>query len=297
VHDGRVSRSDLELPQPKGLLSSQPAEIIRRTERAWQILADIAQAVDLDASTRSKERTAREMLIGLGTWPDSRGIPDLVADAHAGATTTEPMRDAARRLAAAHRDASDGEVRDSIVASLEQTAAWLHSDDLHHTGLLATPSPLGPLPMGTVVHAATYQIAVTARDLTPAGAEPQPELDEIGLAALIDATGAVAARSGLVAAAVAIGRRATVGTEVFEGGWTTTFADNEEHPAVLAPEEVLLDLAGGRADFAAATRQLRFRNARGLLALAPIVDEIPEVPGGPLLRRTARFARLMSGFR
>lgn len=292
-----MTGADVGIPQPKGLLTSDPEALARRTIRAWELFSEVAATVDLTSGTRSRQRSAREMVIGLGTWPDSRGIPELLADAHAGATATEPMKDASRRLAAAHAGASDDEVRDSVIASLEQTREWLLTGDLEHNGLLTTPSPLGPLPMGTVVHAAAYQLAVTARDLLPAGADPQPELDEIGLAALIDATGAVAARTGLVAAAVAVGRRVTVGTQIFDGGWTTAFADDERHPAVIAPEELLLDLAGGRADFGAATRQLRFRDPRQLLALSPIVDEIPELPGGPLLRRTARFARLMASLR
>jgi len=287
----------VEIPQPKGMLTEAPAVLAQRTISAWETFAEVVAAIDLSGRTRSRDRDARALVTALGTWPDSRGIPELLADAHAGATSTEPMRASARRLAESHAEATDDEVRASIAASVQQTRDWLLSGDLEHNGLLPTPSPLGVLPMGTVVHAAAYQLAVTARDLIPAGAPPQPSLDEIGLGSLIDATGAVAARSGLVAAAVAVGSRTTAGTEVFDGGWTTTFADNDDHPAVLAPEEVLLDLAGGRADFAAATRQLRFRNPRGLLALAPIVDEIPELPGGPLLRRTARFARLMSGFR
>ncbi len=221
----------------------------------------------------------------------------MLADAHGGATSTEPMKQAAQRLAAAHADASDEQVRASVVASKEQTSAWLESGDLVHSGLLVTPSPLGAIPMGTVVHAAAYQLAITARDLMPAGAPPVPELDEIGLAALIDATGAVAARAGLVAGAAAVGRRIAVSTAAFDGGWTVTLGDDPQLPAVIAPEEVLLDLAGGRTDYAAITRQLRFRDPRRLLALSPIVDEIPELPGGPLLRRTARLARLMGGIR
>lgn len=292
-----MTGADVEIPQPKGLLTSDPADLARRTIRAWELFSEVADSVDLNAGTRSRQRSAREMVISLGTWPDSRGIPGLLADAHAGATSTEPMKQASQRLATAHADASDEQIRDSVRASLAQTRDWLLSGDLQHNGLLTTPSPLGLLPMGTVVHAAAYQLAVTARDLLPAGADPRPDLDEIGLAALIDATGAVAARTGLVAAAVAVGRRVTVSTEVFDGGWTTDFADDELKPAVIAPEEMLLDLAGGRADFGAVTRQLRFRDPRRLLALAPIVDEIPELPGGPLLRRTARFARLMAGLR
>lgn len=288
---------DVELPPPKGLLSSDPHDLARRTIRAWELFAGLVAEVDLDGPTRSSRRNARQMAIALGTWSDSRGIAGLTADAHAGATTTEAFRAASDRLARAHADAADDEVRRSVVLSLEQTRDWLRSDDLHHTGLLATPSPLGPLPMGTVVHAATYQLAVTARDLIPAGAAALPELDEIGLVALLDATGAVAARSGLVAQASAVGRRVAVSCDIIDGGWQTTLHDNPAFPAVIGPEEPLVDLAGGRADFGALTRDLRFRDARGMLALSPVVDAIPDLPGGPLLKRTAQFARLFGGRR
>lgn len=288
---------DLDRHPPSGLLTSDPENLADRAIRAWTLFAETVAEVDLDGRTRSRSRRAREMVTALGTWPDSRGIPELLADGRAGATSTEPMKQAARRLAKAHADASDDEVRASIDASLQQTAEWLRGGGLHTEGLLGTPSPLGVLPMGTVVHAATYQLAVTARDLIPAGAPIQPELDEIGMVALIDAAGAVAARTGLDVGAVAVGQRSTATIDVADNAWTTTFVDDERHPAVIAPEEVLLDMAGGRADLAAATRQLRFRDPRGLLALAPIVDDIPELPGGPLLRRAARVVRLLGGLR
>lgn len=292
-----MASTDVEPTLPKGFLTSDPESLARRTVRAWELFASAVAACDLDGPTRSANRGARQMVTALGTWPDSRGVQELIADAHAGRTTTEPFHQASARLAAAHAQASDDDVRGSISLSLEQTAAWLTSDDLLHTGLLPTPSPLGPLPMGAVVHAAAYQLAVTARDLIPAGAPPLPELDDIGLVSLLDAAGAVAARTGLVARASAVGRRTEVTVDVIDGGWASTLHDEPEFPAVIGPEELLVDLAGGRADFAALTRQLRFRDARGLLALSPVVDAVPDLPGGPLLKRVAQFARLFGGRR
>ena len=289
--------TDVEPTQPKGWLSADPAGLAQRTTRAWELFTAVVNSVDLAGPTRSAHRSARDLVIGLGSWPDSRGIPELSADAHAGNTAAEPLKATAARLAASHAEATDSEVRSSVARSLDQTRDWLVSGDLTETGLLATASPLGPLPMGTVVHAAVYQLAITARDLLPAGAAPQPELDELGLVALLDATGAVAARTGLVASAAAVGRRVAVAIEVFDGGWTCTLGDNSSSPAVLAPEELLLDLAGGRADFTAMSREIRFRDARGLLALSPVVDAIPDLPGGPMLRRTATLARLVGGRR
>lgn len=284
--------NQIEASPPRGFLTSEPDALARRTVRAWELFADVVAAVDLDGPTRSTRRGARAMVTSLGTWPDSRGIPEILADAHAGRTTTEPYREASQRLAESHAAATDDEVRDSVAASLRQTGAWLASGDLTHSGLLTTPSPLGPLPMGTVVHAAAYQLAVTARDLIPAGALPQPELDEIGLIALLDAAGAVAARIGLVARAAAVGHRVAVSVDVLDGGWLSRHGDEETYPGVIAAEEVLVDLACGRADFAALPRQIKLRDPRGLLALSPVVDALPDLPGGPLLRRTARFARV-----
>ncbi len=287
-----MAHDDRAADPPQGFLTSDPSGLAARTTRAWRLFVDLIAEVDLAGPSRSARRSAREMVIGLGTWPDSRGIPELLADAHAGRTTCEPYRATSQRLAAAHADAADDDVRGSVAGSMRQTHQWLASGALRTEGMLLAPSPLGPLPLGTVVHAMVYQLAITARDLMPAGAPPLPELDELGLISLLDATGAVAARIGLVASAVAVGRRIAVSTSIRGGGWTSSIGDTEG-PGVLGPEEVLLDLAGGRADYSALTRQVRFRDPRALLALSPVVDEIPDLPGGPLLRKTAMLARFL----
>lgn len=276
-------------PAACGFLTSEPDELARRVTRAWEIFAEVAAEVDLAGRTRSTKRTPRDMVIGLGSWPDSRGITELVADARAGLTETEPFAAAERRLALAHRDASDDEVRESIAASVEETREWLEGGVLRSDGHLLTPSALGPLPVGTVMHAAAYQLAITARDLLPAGAAPRPELDELGLAALLDSSAAVAARIGLVASASAVGDRAAVSIHVRDGGWTSVHEDVPTYPGVLGPEELMLDLSQGRADLSTMLRRLRFRNPRGLLALSPVIEDVPDLPGGALLRQVARW--------
>lgn len=278
-----------------GLLSADPADLKERVISAWQIMVDVVDEVDLDRPGRSSRRSTREEVIAIGSWSDSRGIADLERDADSGATETEPMREAADRLAASHAGASDEEVRDSVRQALAETAEWLEGPGFDDYGRRPVPSPLGILPMGTVVHSAVFQLAVTARDLMPAGATPRPELTDLGLVALMDSTGAVGARIDLQARAAAVTERVTVGTAIEPQRWRTIVGDNVgDGPAALAPAEVLVDLAAGRIELGALTRSLRFRQTRGLLALSPVVDELPDLPAAPLLRQVSRWARLFA---
>lgn len=278
-----------------GLLSSDPADLRRRVISAWEIMVDVVDEVDLDRPGRSSRRTTREEIIAIGSWPDSRGVPELKHDAATGATETEPMRDAADRLAVSHADASDDQIRESVRRALVETAEWLEGPDFDDYAPLPVPSPLGVLPMGTVVHSAVFQLAVTARDLMPAGALPRPALDDLGLVALMDSTGAVGARIELTARASAVTQRVTVGTAIEPSRWQTVIGDQPaEGPAAVAPAEVLIDLAAGRIELGTITRSLRFRQTRGLLALSPVVDALPDLPAAPLLRQVARWARLFA---
>ena len=278
-----------------GLLSEDPAELRRRVISAWSTIVDVVGEVDLHLPGRSARRTVREEVIAIGSWPDSRGVAELRRDAEDAATSTEPMRDAADRLAASHAGASDDEVRASVRRALDETADWLDGPDFAEYAPLPVPSPLGVLPMGTVVHSAVFQLAVTARDLMPAGAAPRPELDDLGLVALMDSTGAVGARIELTARASAVTERVTVGTAIDPAGWDTTVgAGPGDGPAAVAPAEVLIDLAAGRIELGSLTRSLRFRQTRGLLALSPVVDELPDLPAAPLLRQVARWARFLA---
>jgi len=72
-------------------------------------------------------------------------------------------------------------------------------------------SVLGPLPLSTLVGAGAYELAVHALDLAPAGARaPSTTLLSAGVAALVDTTGALAARCDISAGAACLSP---------EGGW------------------------------------------------------------------------------
>jgi hypothetical protein len=60
--------------------------------------------------------------------------------------------------------------------------------------------------------------------------------------------------------------------------------------AVTGEAAVLLEASAGRANPVAllARRRLGLRDPGGLLALAPLVDLAPNLPGGPILRLAAR---------
>jgi hypothetical protein len=61
-------------------------------------------------------------------------------------------------------------------------------------------------------------------------------------------------------------------------------------PAVEASAELLLDAASGRINPvpAVARRKLKVHDVGGLLQLAPIVQAVPGIPGGPILQLAAR---------
>ena len=75
-------------------------------------------------------------------------------------------------------------------------------------------------------------------------------------------------------------------------GWTVRRvpAGPFSGPAVEASAPLLLEAASGRINPvpAAATRRLKVHDVGGLLLLAPIVQKVPGIPGGPILQLAAR---------
>jgi hypothetical protein len=195
-------------------------------------------------------------------------------------------------LVRAHRDASRDEVLASLQLARDNGAEFFTRADpgLDH---LPTASVLGPLPVLGVMLAGTYELAVHALDLAPAGAPTPPDhLLLTGLAALADVTGALAARTGVHGGAAL---HAPIGGWSFratDAGWTVQRLgpDRPHGPAVEADAAGLLDFSAGRINpLAAITRgHLRVHDLGGLLRLAPIVEKVPNLPGGPALRVAAR---------
>ena len=289
-----------------GIASWEPGDLAALLLPAWDEFAEIAGAVDLDAPSRVRGWTARDVCVHLGSWPGARTLERMRAEAEADDLDLDDPR-AGTFDQTSHNeavlDARAAAPRAEVVAALresrEAVAAFLSGDDVRRLGLRRVRSVLGPLPLTTLVAAGAYELAVHALDLHPAGApEPSTALLSAGLAALVDTTGALAARCELSASAACSSP---------EGGWAFTSTPSAwttlELPAVPGPWPTvlgdaadLLDASSGRRAVPPmlARRDLRVHHVAGLLALAPIVEAVPGLPGGPALRVAVRNVRSVS---
>ncbi|SDO21201.1 maleylpyruvate isomerase N-terminal domain-containing protein [Geodermatophilus sp. DSM 45219] len=260
---------------------------------AWDAFLEQAAAVDLDRPTRLPGWRAHEVCVHLGLWDDHAALPDLVASARSGGVGTPPDVDATNaRVTAAHRSASREEVLAALRRNRDATDGYLTGEPVELDTAPAV-AVVGRLPLLSVVLGQAYELAVHGLDLAPCGAPaPPPPVLRSGLAALADVTGALAAREGVTGGA-------TLATP--EGGWTfaaddrgwtvrRTPAGDVRGTAVEAPADLLLEAASGRVNpvLALARRRLRVHELGGLMALAPIVQSAPGIPGGPILTLAAQ---------
>ena len=268
-------------------------EVAGRVLGAWDAFIQRAETVDLDRPSRLSGWRAHEICVHLGCWDDHTAMADLIASARAGGAGTPPDVDATNaRVTAAHRDASREEVLDGLRRNREATARYLTEEPVE-LDTAPTVSVVGRLPLLSVVLGQAYELAVHGLDLAACGAEPPPpDVLHSGVAALVDVTGALAA-------SMDIPGRVTLATP--EGGWgfladphgwtvTEVPAGAVEGPAVEARADLLLEAASGRINPvpAVARRKLKVHEIGGLLKLAPIVQAVPGIPGGPILQLAAR---------
>lgn len=260
---------------------------------AWDAFISEAERVDLTRDSRLAGWRAHEICVHLGSWPDHTAMADLVSSARSGGAGTQPDPDAVNaRVTAAHRDASREEVLAALHRNREATARYL-DDEPAELDTAPAVSVVGRLPLLSVVLGQAYELAVHGLDLVSCGAEPPPaEVLQAGLAALTDVTGALAVSCGITGGV-------TLATP--DGGWSfAAGADgwvvrqvpggHHEGPAVEAAADLLLEAASGRVNPvpAVATRKLKVHEVGGLLQLAPIVQKVPGIPGGPILQLAAR---------
>jgi hypothetical protein len=260
---------------------------------AWDAFLAQAEAVDLDAPSRLRGWRAHEICVHLGLWDENTAMADLIASARSGAEGTAPDVDGVNAtVTAAHRDATREEVLDGLRRNREATARYLAEEPVE-LDTAPTVSVVGRLPLLSVVLGQAYELAVHGLDLVSCGAEPPPaEVLHSGLAALVDVTGALAASMDITG-------RVTLATP--DGGWRFLAdphgwtveevpAGDVDGPAVEARADLLLDAASGRINPvpAVARRRLKVHEVGGLLKLAPIVQAVPGIPGGPILQLAAR---------
>jgi uncharacterized protein (TIGR03083 family) len=260
---------------------------------AWDAFLAQAEAVDLDRPSRLPGWRAHDICVHLGCWDDHTAMADLIASARAGGTGTPPDVDATNaRVTAAHRDASREEVLEALYLNREATARYL-VEEPEELDTAPTVSVVGRLPLLSVVLGQAYELAVHGLDLVGSGAQPPPpDVLHSGLAALVDVTGALAASMDITG-------RVTLSTPdggwrflSYPHGWTVDEVPPGpvDGPAVEARSDLLLEAASGRVNPvpAVARRRLRVHEVCGLLKLAPIVQAVPGIPGGPILQLAAR---------
>jgi len=275
-----------------GLSETDPAELGRVTVACWDAFIEVASAPSTDLSRPSRLRgwSGADTCIHLGAWPDSQPLVGLLASARADGAGTPGSPDAGNaRLVAAHRaEGADG-VLAALVRARDGLEDFFAGPLPAELGRHVSSSAVGPLPVLSLVHAGTYELAVHALDLAPCGAPaPDPVLLDRGLAALMDVTGALAARSGvhtaLTAQAPGTGWQATSGPD----GWTTgrTERDAFAGPGVRGSVADLLDTSAGRTNLGQLllTRRLVVQDLPGFMRLAPLLHEVPGLPGGAALR-------------
>src|SRR3954452_1027865 len=254
---------------------------------AWDFFLEQAASVDLDRQSRLPGWRAHEICVHLGCWDGHQALADLIASARSGGTGTPPDVDAVnKRVTSAHGGASREEVLAALRRNREATARYLAEQPAELDTAL-TVSVVGRIPLLSVVLGQAYELAVHGLDLVSCGAAPPPPtVLQSGLAALADVTGGLAASLHITGGVTLATPDGGWAFSADAHGWTVRRVAAGEHsgPAVEAPAQLLLEAASGRINPvpAVAPRRLKVHEISGLLALVPIVQAVPGIPGGPI---------------
>jgi Mycothiol maleylpyruvate isomerase N-terminal domain len=276
---------------PRGLAADPPGVQRDRVLAAWDGFLAAASAASLSRPSRLPGWSGHDVAVHVGDWSVPTALDRLLAQARSGVVADPPDSDAANAaVVAAHRSASREDVLAALGRSRQAVADWFGSDEPAALGRVTVMSVVGPLPLLTVLNAGGYELAVHALDL---GAAPSSALLDAGLAALVDVTGVFAHRRGLRTSLTAWTGRRGWQVRTDPAGWATTAVAARPTGAVVeGSAAVLLDASAGRRPVPPllASRAMKVRGLPDVLRLAPIVDEVPGLPGGPALKAAARWA-------
>jgi uncharacterized protein (TIGR03083 family) len=277
----------------QGMTDAGRAVVAPMVLRAWDDFLALVDQVDLQAPSRLPGWRVHEVCVHLGAWPEHDALAGVLASARQQRLDRLPDSDEINaRLVETYRGASRDEVVGALVLARDNAATYFAESDESLDSAL-TGSVVGPLPVLSVLLGGTYELAVHALDLASAGVgPPSDELLLTGLGALAEVTGALAARVGVHGRAAL---HSPVGGWAFAAeaaGWTVERLGVEQPRGTAVEGDVaaLLDLSAGRINpVVAITRgHLRVHDLPGLLRLAPIVESVPGLPGGPVLRVAGR---------
>lgn len=283
-------------PGDRGRISAGPHATLRDTVAAWDLFLGACDDIDMAGPTRKGGRSPAAVLALLGSWPEGRPLSALRSDALGGVMDAEPLRDIDARVLAAHGSGEPQVLRDALRRARDDIADWSATPAAPEEALLPVAGPLGIVPLGTLVSASAYQLAVAARDLAPAGLQPPTALMDAGVRALVDSVGAVAAATLAGSGDAPLTLRVTTPRERLEvcaigRDWTTCTSPSvaaviSGPPSLECSPEVLIDIASGRvsAPVAYARGDITADNLSGLLRVATALAAAPALPGGDALR-------------
>ena len=283
--------SAADLSSARGLADLPSDWLGPEVVRAWDDFLALAEQLDFDAPTRLPGWRVHDVLVHLGTWDDHRPIDDLLETAGASTTKRELEPDRINAVIVRnHAGASRADVLASLQRGRERAATYFADDSHERVGRQLGSSVLGPLPVGCVVHAACYELAVHALDVAPDAVTPH--LLSRGLASLADVTGALAARHHIDVSVACATPDGGWSFTAERGGWATTERAESSPPlaGVEGSAVTILEASAGRQNPVAllVSRKLIVHKLPTLLRLAPIVDAVPGIPGGPALKSTVR---------
>ena len=275
-----------------GLADTGVDEVAQHVLASWDAFLDVVRApgTELRRPSRLPGWSGADVCTHLGTWPDHDVVASVVASAESGGVGEHVDPDLSNeRLVETHRGASDDEVVAALERGRASLAAFFDSADAQRIGRLPAHSAVGSLPVLSLLHAGCYELAVHALDLAPCGAPPPPPaLLDRGLAALMDVTGALSARAGI---------DITLTAQTPDGGWRFTSGGDgwSTSPVPAGPLRGtgvrgsvvdLLDTSAGRTSLPQLllTRRLVVHQLPQFMRLAPLLHEVPGLPGGAALR-------------
>jgi uncharacterized protein (TIGR03083 family) len=283
-------------PAARGLASIDPAELAELVGAAWGGMIELTVRLDLDRPSRLPDWTVRDVLVHLGSWPEHTRFERLVEDVRLGRTPDREDVDARNaKVVAAHRDADAAQIAAALAAARDRALDFLAGPDADTLGRLEADSPIGPLPLSGVIAAGCYELAVHALDVAEPGQVPAGLLDA-GIAALVDTTGGLAARSGVRTTFAVLTPAFGWACGSSPGSWTTLRLDpgvparELGWPTLQGEPADVLDASAGRRQAVALllTRRLRLTDLPGLMTLLPALESVPGLPGGAALRAAAR---------
>lgn len=274
----------------RGLATSEPDALVAATLSSWESFIEITSSIDLAAAPPPMVTAIQE----LGTWPGQERFARLLAEARG---ETRPSPSTPQEYGGATQQDTVAALRRSR-NELEQ---WVGTDpDWQRTGLSLVSTAMGPLPLLTALHGASYQQVTVL--LPVAQQEPQLVGPLLGTAirALVDTAGAFGARAKTTASIVAASDSGNVGSGVVAENWRTRPVPEAEldssGPRVHADALTLIRITSGQADVPALYRsgQLRVSDMTGLMRWLPVLEQVPGLPAAAALGKAAKYVATFS---